>query len=340
MLELGRGICRAWYSGRIISRARIQEANGGRNVSLNHDSTSGDVMMTDEKDNSVETGKNGAPNNVKDLADGRVEMIRTDSAAMDNGGLVSSRAVRSPSRPMGTSSVLRTFYLVEYEHRENDGGEKLREEVGACLIRPEPPRAPSDMGGVEWRPEVGEAVEVLRDSAWCVGVVQNFVVRKGYMISFETGSARWVRRPSVRPYQIWRSGDRWVTKLKPPLPLVRKSVGLSVTYPPGGKRKRVAPVEIVECGNGEMIAKSIAMEQIVNGADVLGSYEARMRKRSRSGYFDGTGPDGLPEGWRRDFMRRSGFSGSRGQTFYIAPDGQRLKSLKEAQRYVQMMGPV
>lgn len=80
-----------------------------------------------------------------------------------------------------------------------------------------------------------------------------------------------------------------------------------------------------------------------NGARelVMAFESSRGRKRARGVcvVVDATGPDGLPEGWRRDSMRRSGFAGARGQTFYIAPDGQRLKSLKEAQRYVQMMGP-
>lgn len=211
---------------------------------------------------------------------------RVEEGEEERGGL-SPRTVRSPAA--GKESGGREGVFVEYVHRRDGRGGLVREQVWVGRIRPGAP-----VGGEMWRPESGEAVEVLKDGAWFVGVLQTFVVRKGYLVSFENGDAEWVRWGRIRPYQIWRGGDTWVVKVKPPLPVVRKSVGRSVTHPVGGKRKR----------------------------------EGRRRV---AGIVDRSGPDGLPEGWRVEY----GEDGS-----YVAPDGRRLRGLKEAQRYVRMMGPV
>lgn len=304
VLETSKGICRTWYSATVVARGGPRELSLGQSAAAFVERLAGS-----------RTGAGG----IKDISRG--ENSVDDEAQSDGGD--SPRTVRSPAASP-TPLVAKVKYTVKYEHRfecENGvpSGTELEEEVLASRIRPAPP---IKAGEGDWRPEAGEAVEVLRDGAWFVAVIQTFVIRKGYMVSFESGDVQWVRRHVLRPYQIWRGGVSWVTKTKPPLPVVRKSVGLRVTHPPGGKRKR-------NCGDGG------------SGGNGRDSRETRGKsKRSRSLAVEGSGPDGLPEGWRMDYMTRSGFSaGSKGQTFYIAPDGNRLRCLKEAQRYVKMMGP-
>lgn len=306
VLESKKGICRAWYSATIVGRAGPRDLSLGASAAVacglfpsgNGPRSEGVAKQTDRGENRMED-EDGNP---------------------DGGD--SPRTVRSPAASP-TPPVAKVQYTVEFEHRfeENDKTKHLQEEVAASDIRPAAPFTVSGSHG-EWRPAKGDAVEVLREGVWFVAVTQTFVVRKGYMVSFESGDVEWVRRPRLRPYQIWRGGESWVTKTKPPKAMVRKGVGLSVTHPPGGKRKRGSS------GSGGPGA----------GSDPR---ETRARsKRTRSMSVDGSGPDGLPEGWRVDYMRGAGFEGARGQVFYTAPDGNRLRSLKEAQRYVKMMGPV
>lgn len=216
----------------------------------------------------------------------------------------SPRTVRSPVASP-TPAAARICYVVQYEYGGmGKNGEGIQEEVLAKRIRPAAPEQE------DWRPDIGDAVEVLREGGWFVGVIQTLVIRKGYQVSFENGDVEWVRRHLLRPYQIWRGGEHWVVKKKPPLAVVRKSVGLSVTHPVCGKKRRAG---------GE------------------GKGEGRGRKRAKSVVVDGSGPDGLPEGWRVGSMT-SGGGGA--QMVYVAPDGNRLRSLKEAQRYVKLMGMV
>lgn len=291
VLETGKGICRSWYSAKILSRSGPRELSLGASAAVVNGFGGGaDKYMGSERGQG-----------------------KSEDDGENVGGGDSPRTVRSPAASP-TPPIAKVRYTVEFEHRLEDGDEKkrLKEEVLAARIRPAAPFI-VNKGENEWRPEVGEAVEVLRDGAWFVAVVQKFVIRKGYMVSFESGDAQWVRRPRLRPYQIWRGGESWVTKLKAPLPVVMKSVGLNVTHPPGGKRKR---------------------------GGVEGGRERDMRgrsKKSRSTNMDGSGPDGLPEGWRIDQVRGGGMQ--KLIIVYVAPDGQRLKSLREAQRYVKMMGP-
>lgn len=294
VLETAKGICRSWYSATVVSRCGPRELSLGASAAVANGYRFGA---------GADKCKGGERGQGKSEEDG--ENV--------NGG-DSPRTVRSPAASP-TPPIAKVRYIVEFEHRFVDGDEqkRLREEVLAARIRPAAPFT-VDEGEDEWRPEVGEALEVLRDGAWFVAVVQKFVIRKGYMVSFESGDAQWVRRPRLRPYQIWRGGESWVTKMKAPLPVVMKSVGLSVTHPPGGKRKR-------------------------GGVDIGRERDTRGRsKKARSMNLDGSGPDGLPEGWRVDQVRGSGIQ--KLVMVYVAPDGQRLKSLKEAQRYVRMMGPV
>lgn len=241
-------------------------------------------------------------------------------------------------------------YAVRMEHMDHV------EEVEHWRIRPAPPVITVGEDGKEWKPEMGEAVEVLHESAWTVGVVQNFVFRKGHLISLKSGDAKWFRRPDIRPYQVWRGGSQWVRKLKPPLLLVRKSVGLSVTQPPGGKRKRAAWIayasssEIKERGEQGsdrtgLVTTENQERRRPHGYDALMGevYENRVRKRRRL-CVDQTGPDGLPGGWKVDHrdeqQRSSEEQHGKKKKRYVAPDGRRLKSLREAHLYVRMMGPV
>lgn len=237
-------------------------------------------------------------------------------------------------------------YAVRMEHMPTEHVE----EVEIWRMRPAAP----DLGAESTRPDVGEAVEVLGDNgAWNVGVVHSFVVRKGFLVSFENGDAKWFRAPYVRGYQIWRGGSVWVRKLKPPLPLVKKSIGLSVTHPPGGKRRRAplslhfpspppSPPKQQQPQRGKRKCEEISNDQ--RDADrLLGSqscrlrqYEQRVRKRTRVA-VDASGPGGLPEGWRIERLPEA--DQFKSSVRYVAPDGMRLSSLKEAQLYVRMMGP-
>lgn len=307
-METRKGICRAWYSAMILGRA---EMNGApiKDISLGQSAASvaGTHISSGVARQVV----------VKDAA--------YSQAGQDGDGGDSPRTVRSPV-PSPTPPSAKICYRVRYDDRYEHGTEtNVEEEVIASKIRPAPPLY--DDVEPNWRPEAGEAVEVLRDGTWFVAVVQTFAVRKGYMVSFESGDVQWVRRNGIRPYQIWRGGKMWVTKRKPPLPVVRKSVGLSVTHPPGGKRKRCSTENGTGSGNGKEYR------------------ETRGRsKRQKCMGIDSSGPDGLPGGWRIDYTGMRRVVARRGTgpgtgTSYIAPDGMRLRSLKEAQRYVKMMGP-
>lgn len=231
-------------------------------------------------------------------------------------------------------------YAVRMTHMPQDHVE----EVELWRMRPAPPTVEPTPS----RPDVGEAVEALReDGAWVVGVVHSFVVRKGLLIAFENGDTKWLRAPGVRPYQVWRGGAEWVRKLKPPLPLVKKAIGLCVTHPPGGKRRRscqhvlTTPFNYYHARPGEdednKVDRSHADSH--DHPPLLGSREATLRqyglrvsKRKRAA-VDSSGPGGLPDGWR---VERSGETRL---TCYVAPDGHRLATLKEAQLYVRLMGP-
>eukprot|EP00177_Eucheuma_denticulatum_P004723 GFKZ01008588.1.p1 GENE.GFKZ01008588.1~~GFKZ01008588.1.p1 ORF type:complete len:777 (-),score=99.73 GFKZ01008588.1:125-2455(-) len=292
VLENGKGICRSWYSATVIGTCGPLELSLGASAAAA---------------GGLGTGMSGS------AVGDRVDIKSEDNGDGGDGG-DSPRTVRSPAASP-TPPAVKFSYVVEYEHRFEDAEEnrKLREEVVASRLRPAAPFSLGE-GYEEWRPEILEPVEVLRHGAWFVGVVHTFAVRKGYMVSFEDGDVAWVRRPRLRPHQIWKGGRNWVTKMKPPLPVVRKSVGLRVTHPPGGKKKRA---------NGET-----GKERETRGRN----------KRCKTTSMDGSGPDGLPEGWRVVHMRGAGIQ--KQMAVYVAPDGHRLKSLKEAQRYVQMMGPV
>ena len=317
VMETAKGICRSWYA------ATIKDVSGPKELSLGDSAASinGNLPKDDRGRSATTTGTSSDVENKSSSKD--MENINDDDNDMENNdGGDSPRTVRSPC-PSPTPPQAKKMYIVEYTHRidENDDKEKkLSERVSASRIRPAP------LQNEDWRPELGDAVEVLRDGAWFVAVAQNFIMRKGYMVSFESGAVQWIRRDNIRPYQIWRGGDQWVIKTKPPLPVVRKSVGLSVTHPPGGKRKR-------SCATTED-----SNDQRENSRETRGR-----SKRSRSMSIDNSGPDGLPEGWQCEYLTRNGClsnnNNGRSQLVYIAPDGNRLRSLKEAQRYVKMMGP-
>lgn len=304
VLETEKGICRAWYSATIVG------PSGPRELSLGASAAVACGLFP--------SGTGAKTSNTKQM-DGMESEAVGDDGSGDGGD--SPRTVRSPAASP-TPPIAKVVYKVRFDHRfeEVDENKLLEAEVGASRIRPAAPFM-SEESPMEWRPLVGEAVEVLKNGTWFVAVTQNFVLRKGYMVSFESGDVEWVRRPRLRPYQIWRGGQRWVTKTKAPLAVVRKGVGLSVTIPPGGKRKRSSS----DLGSS-------------SGSD---GRETRARtKRSRSvNVQGGSGPDGLPEGWRVDYSIYRVAAGSKAIPCYVAPDGSRLRSLKEAQRYVSMMGP-
>ena len=302
VLEMEKGICRAWYSATIVGRG------GPKELSLGASAAVACGLFSPGYGDKLEGSKN---------LDFTEDMNEDDNG--DGGD--SPRTVRSPAASP-TPPMAKVLYRVRFEHRYEEQDDKpLETEVLASKIRPAAPFM-TDEAPLDWRPVVGEAVEVLKDGTWFVAVTQNFVVRKGYMVSFESGDVEWVRRPRLRPYQIWRGGQRWVTKTKAPLAVSRKGVGLSVTHPPGGKRKR--------------------SDSDLGSSDGQDGRETRARsKRSRSANVEtGSGPDGLPEGWRVDQIRCPETMEVKKKVYYMAPDGCRLRSLKEAQRYVRMMGPV
>lgn len=301
-----KGICRAWYSATIVGRAGPKELSLGASAAV----VCG-LLTSPGFGDKMEISKRLELNE---------DMNDDDSGNADGGD--SPRTVRSPAASP-TPPIAKVLYRVQFEHRYKDEEKthRLETEVLASKIRPAAPFMRED-APLDWRPVVGEAVEVLKDGTWFVAVTQNFVVRKGYMVSFESGEVEWVRRPRLRPYQIWRGGQRWVTKTKAPLAVSKKGVGLSVTHPPGGKRKR--------------------NESDLGSIEGQDGRETRARtKRSRNANAEtGSGPDGLPEGWRVDQIHCPGTAGAQKKVYYMAPDGCRLRSLKEAQRYVKMMGPV
>lgn len=201
VLDTSRGICRTWLSATILEHLCVNE------VSAEGENQGGVSAETHE--NLKNANSNRLPT--------QATQYGTGSAAM---------------------RVANMRYLVEFEHKMDEKTKlKMKGEVKGCEMRPEAPVTNGDGAVLEWRPEVGDAVEVLRDGAWCIGVVQNFALRKGHLVSFENGDSTWVRRPSIRRYQIWRGGDRWVTKRKAPLLVVRKSIGLNAAHSPRGKRK-------------------------------------------------------------------------------------------------------
>eukprot|EP00178_Gracilaria_changii_P014967 TRINITY_DN41_c0_g2_i1.p1 TRINITY_DN41_c0_g2~~TRINITY_DN41_c0_g2_i1.p1 ORF type:complete len:600 (-),score=127.94 TRINITY_DN41_c0_g2_i1:16394-18193(-) len=285
VMESEKGICRSWYSAVIVSRAPSDICLGA--------SAGGSA------DGSAVTG---AKRVVHDSS------VKSEAEGCDNekdDGDESPRTVRSPVASP-TPAVARIWYVVRYEHRFDANGNKLEEAVLAKRMRPKAPELDA------WRPDIGDAIEVLKDGGWFIGVIQTLVIRKGYLVSFENGQVEWTRRHLLRAYQIWRGGDNWVVKKKAPLMVVRKSVGLSVTHPVCGKRRSSGTGGEGDTKGGRKRAKS-AVEAVA----------------------DGSGPDGLPEGWRVGSM-----SGVNGATVYVAPDGHRLRSLKEAQRYVKLMRAV
>lgn len=287
VLENKMGVCRVWASAVIVGRA------GPNDLSL------GESAAAKERSNvSTADTKKAGDHPQNDDAD-------------DADGAFSPRTVRSPAASP-TPPVAKLTYIVEYSHRmEENKNRKLRCEVAASRIRPAAPFT-TDENKQSWRPVIGDAVEVLKDGCWFAAVEQKFLWRKGHLVSFESGDTEWVKNlDRMRPHQVWKGDERWTTKRKAPYPVFRKSVGLNVTHPPGGKRKRKSD------GSNER--------------------ETRGRsKRSRNTVLDGSGPNGLPEGWRISELTTGGVT----KMVYVAPDGNRLKSLKEAQRYVKLMGPV
>mmetsp|Transcript_14337 Transcript_14337/g.29371 ORF Transcript_14337/g.29371 Transcript_14337/m.29371 type:complete len:541 (-) Transcript_14337:818-2440(-) len=128
------------------------------------------------------------------------------------------KSPRLAATPMPSSiqSNSRVRYRVEYEHLVQDTStmEPLREDVSVLRLRPAPPST------MDWRPEVGDAVEALCDDAWFVGVIQS-VARKAFAVAFEQGDSQWIRRMNLRPYRIWRGGNEWV-KTKAPGTIMRR----------------------------------------------------------------------------------------------------------------------
>lgn len=314
VMDTTRGICRAWLSATVLDLVRMKD------LSLTPSASPKSQHNTQGASRQIYAGHPFLSTSQADAARrARSSDMRGPPTDMRYSNADSPRTVRSPVSSAPTSTA-RIRYIVELEYKIDERKKhKVREEVLASQMRPIPPVADGQPDKSEWKPEVGDAVEVLNDCAWCIAVIQNFLLRKGHLVSFESGHAMWVRRPLIRPYQIWRGGDCWVTKTKPPLPVVRKSVGLSVTHPPGGKRK------LVDDGD-----RNIDIDMDSKGGQVM--------KQPFNRFLNGTGPDGLPEGWRREQIKLIG-NGGYCSLLYVAPDGHRLKSLKEAQRYVRMMGP-
>lgn len=132
-----------------------------------------------------------------------------------------------PPTASSTPQAARISYRVSYtvavgdgvtDGTNADGGEI----VPASRLRPAPPAAAAHLGR-RWAPEIGHAVEARTGASWLVGVVRGAAPRKGFLVSTDGREAGWVSRVALRPFLIWRGGDEWVLKTKPPMALARRA---------------------------------------------------------------------------------------------------------------------
>jgi len=136
----------------------------------------------------------------------------------------------SPGLPPAASSTppaARILYRVSYAVAVGDGASDGTDADGgeivpASRLRPAPPAAAAHLGR-RWAPEIGHAVEARAGTSWLVGVVRGAAPRKGFLVSTDGREAGWVSRDALRPFLIWRGGNEWVLKTKPPMALARRA---------------------------------------------------------------------------------------------------------------------
>lgn len=281
---------------------------------------------------------------------------------------VSPRRSLAPSPNMSpTRANSKILYLVEFDRPivESDSGDDsdakvARDIVSGSRIRPEPPACSisdeEDAKGDDWRPYVGQAVEVRVGPSWRVAEVRSRVYSKGYQIRREDGTICWTSLGRLRPYRKWKGGDHWTVLTKPPVTLLKQGAGLShaacndeepvmMMMVTSTSSREAADSE--RLGNADDRPRSPATTDSGPESENTGKRFIRKRRRDdTSGEIDsarvlsrGTrsgasqGPDGLPAGWRCEKVERAaGILGSRVDQFYVAPDGRRHRSLREALR--------
>jgi Homeodomain/Methyl-CpG binding domain len=249
---------------------------------------------------------------------------------------------QSPSR--ANSNIL---YIVEFGHDlpEHVGSPRTRvltrEVVSGSRVRPQPPSIIRGRvsEGEAWRPYVGQAVEILVGTTWRVAEVRSRVHSKGFQMRQEDGSICWAPLEQLRPIRKWTGGDQWITSTKPPVTLLKQATDYADEEP-----------RLLESDDDGMTpSSSPPTPSFDSGRNTEFGHEMRVRKRRREETSCShihvpknartaslPGPDGLPSGWRCEKVERAaGILASRVDSFYVAPDGRRHRSLREAKRYAK-----
>jgi hypothetical protein len=136
----------------------------------------------------------------------------------------------------------------------------------------------------------------------------------------------------------WKGGDQWVTSTKPPVTLLKQAIDHGEEEPTmlGSDDDIMTPTSTPH-------SPSLESERVTESGRDLRSRKRRRDDSSSSqvqtyrairASQSSPGPDGLPSGWRCEKVERAGgILASRVDSFYVAPDGRRHRSLREARRY-------
>jgi hypothetical protein len=307
------------------------------------------------------------PNKLRDQLDREQDRSITSGAMWKSNGLQNeegssmhdtsfSRRFVSPRRstapfpaPSPSRANSNMLYIVEFGHDLPDLPEEglsprtavlTREVVSGSRIRPQPPSVARGMTseGEMWRPYVGQAVEILVGSTWRVAEVRSRAHSKGFQTRQEDGTICWSPLERLRPIRKWKGEEQWVTSTKPPVTLLKQATDFVDEE----------PTLLESDDDGRTPSSSPHSPSFESEMNTESGPEIRIRKRRReeSSSLDGLalkhhrtamsrpGPDGLPSGWRCEKVERAaGILASRVDSFYVAPDGRRHRSLREAQRY-------
>lgn len=281
-----------------------------------------------------------------------------------------SRQISPPEPSVSTSQSLaasRAQYIVECMGVNRT--EVTREVVSASRCRPEPPVVTVGEGAGEWLPQIGHAVEVLDGSTWRIAEARSSQLHpQGIQTRSESGVLSWVPFDRIRPYRKWQGCSTWAASTKLPVTLMKhasKYGGVSSVMVSDSdadsddseaemaRHLRTAPYENLGDDECSAAAASAPMPSpVAASAAAIVPPRLSTRKRGRAPdppqprivaakpapppppAEDENGPDGLPAGWRVERVERAaGILAGRVDQFYVAPDGRRHRSLREALRY-------
>jgi Homeodomain/Methyl-CpG binding domain len=258
----------------------------------------------------------------------------------------------SPSRI--NSQMRYTVEFTQHQQHHDPSGTVLttttttRKVVLASMLRPEPPAPCSqdthgDDDDDEWRPYVGQAVEYNVGSSWRVAEVRTRIYSKGYQIRQEDGTVCWTPLERLRPFRKWKGDDQWAVTTKLPVTLLKQAAEFasedptvtlsdnSDTHSPRSlspAHSAGRPVAAENSGATAAIRKRRRADD-----ELCAAPRAVSMKLSRATSSVPEGPDGLPYGWKCEKVERAaGILASRVDHFYVAPDGRRHRSLREALR--------